>query len=75
MIKKNPEILTSSFNPDQWKAVKGDIRYILLWPISTDPLLTYWSLQSCSRFDREGVERDYPHQLPPQRSSNFNYEL
>ncbi|SPJ78342.1 uncharacterized protein FTOL_06731 [Fusarium torulosum] len=27
MIKKNPELLTSSFNPDQWKAVKGDISH------------------------------------------------
>jgi hypothetical protein len=26
LIKKNPELLTSSFNPSDWTAVKGELR-------------------------------------------------
>ncbi|CAF3525719.1 unnamed protein product [Fusarium graminearum] len=28
LIKKNPELLTSSFNPNEWKAVKGEISHV-----------------------------------------------
>lgn len=42
LIKKNPELLTSSFSPNEWKSVKGETRYVFHPPFRSVPYpLTY----------------------------------